>query len=66
MKVYFVGGDITNLRKEDAGKALADRLREILTELKVPDGLSALGYNNDVIPAMVDGAMPQVANMFLK
>lgn len=54
-----LGVDIRNAKREDAGKILADKLREILSGLKFPDGLQALGYTSDDIPAMVKGTMPQ-------
>jgi hydroxyacid-oxoacid transhydrogenase len=57
---YFSGVDISNARKEDAGKILSDCLRNILDELKVPNGLNAVCYSNDDVKAMVAGAMPQV------
>ncbi|XP_063683493.1 hydroxyacid-oxoacid transhydrogenase, mitochondrial-like [Bolinopsis microptera] len=47
------------VRKEDAGKALPDVLREYLHDLDVPDGLGALGYSDDDIPGLVAGALPQ-------
>ncbi|XP_048728362.1 hydroxyacid-oxoacid transhydrogenase, mitochondrial-like [Ostrea edulis] len=55
----FLGVDVTNKKKEDAGLVLADRLRQIMQELKMPDGLSSLGYNKDDIPSLVKGTMPQ-------
>lgn len=38
---------------------LSDVLREYLYDLDVPDGLNALGYTDDDIPALVKGALPQ-------
>ncbi|KAL4218080.1 Hydroxyacid-oxoacid transhydrogenase [Mactra antiquata] len=54
-----LGADISNVRKEDAGKILPDLLRGLLDELKVPDGLKSLGYSSDDVDTMVAGAMPQ-------
>lgn len=51
---------MSNVKKEDAGKVLTDALRKLLDELKVPNGLTALGYKTDCVPTMVAGAMPQV------
>ncbi|XP_060067398.1 hydroxyacid-oxoacid transhydrogenase, mitochondrial-like isoform X1 [Ylistrum balloti] len=55
----FLGVDITNKKKEDAGQVLGDRLREIMQDIGVPDGLIDLGYTKDDIPALVKGTLPQ-------
>ncbi|KAK7091109.1 hydroxyacid-oxoacid transhydrogenase, mitochondrial-like [Littorina saxatilis] len=54
-----LGADISNARKEDAGKILADVLRQIMLDIDCPNGLSALGYTSDDVPALVAGALPQ-------
>ena len=59
------GVDVSGVKKEDAGRLLADTLRKIMHELKVPNGLSALGYSSDIVPTMVEGAMPQVQATFI-
>lgn len=64
--VLPAGVDVTNKKKEDAGLVLADRLRQIMQELKMPDGLSSLGYNKDDIPSLVKGTMPQVRNLLIQ
>lgn len=56
----ITGVDITNKKKEDAGPILGDRLRLIMQDLEVPDGLTSLGYIKDDIPNLVKGTMPQV------
>ena len=58
----FQGADITNVRKEDAGKVVADVMREYMYDLDVDDGLLALGYTKDDIPDLVKGTLPQVSN----
>ena len=58
----FSGVDITNKKKEDAGPILADRLRQIMQDLKMPDGLASLGYTSADIPALVKGTLPQVTS----
>lgn len=56
----FEGVDISRAKKEDAGAILADKVRSILSDIGIPNGLTELGYNKNDIPAMVAGAMPQV------
>ncbi|XP_076156282.1 hydroxyacid-oxoacid transhydrogenase, mitochondrial isoform X1 [Alosa pseudoharengus] len=55
----ILGADISNVKQADAGSILADTLRSFLFDLQVDDGLSALGYNKDDIPALVKGTLPQ-------
>ncbi|MGH9470497.1 MAG: hydroxyacid-oxoacid transhydrogenase [Terriglobia bacterium] len=43
----------------DAGKILADKVVEVMRDLKVPNGLRALGYGPEDIPALVEGTLPQ-------
>ncbi|WAR18075.1 HOT-like protein [Mya arenaria] len=54
-----LGADVSGVRNEDAGRLLSDVLRKLMSELKVPNGLRALGYKPDCVPTMVAGAMPQ-------
>lgn len=49
-----------NVKKEDAGRVLADTLRSFLYDLEVEDGLSAIGYTKEDIPSLVKGTIPQV------
>jgi hydroxyacid-oxoacid transhydrogenase len=55
----FLGADISSARTADAGDLLADRLIELMQHLQVPNGLSAIGYTRDDIPALVEGTLPQ-------
>lgn len=48
------------MKREDAGAVLADTLRQFLYDLQVEDGLGAVGYCKDDIPALVKGTIPQV------
>jgi hydroxyacid-oxoacid transhydrogenase len=54
-----LGVDVAGVRAADAGKALADRITWFMRELKVPNGLRAIGYSSADIPALVDGTLPQ-------
>lgn len=54
------GTDVSNIKKDDAGRVLADTLRSFLYDLEVEDGLSAIGYTKEDIPSLVKGTIPQV------
>ena len=54
-----LGVNITGASHEDAGKILADRIIEFMQKLNIPNGLSAIGYTSDDIPALVQGTLPQ-------
>ncbi|MBT4483893.1 MAG: iron-containing alcohol dehydrogenase [Candidatus Latescibacteria bacterium] len=54
-----LGVNITSASPEDAGKILADRIIEFMQKLNIPNGLSAIGYTSDDIPALVQGTLPQ-------
>jgi hydroxyacid-oxoacid transhydrogenase len=43
----------------DAGKVLADRITELMQCLGMPNGLRAVGYGSEDIPALVAGTLPQ-------
>ena len=43
----------------DAGEILADQLLQLMHDLHMPNGLRALGYGSDDIPALVQGTLPQ-------
>jgi hydroxyacid-oxoacid transhydrogenase len=54
-----LGAKVGGARLEDAGKILADKIIEMMRDLKVPNGLRALGYQSSDIPALVEGTLPQ-------
>lgn len=56
------GADIRQVKRQDAGAVLADTLRQFLYDLQVEDGLEAVGYTKDDIPALVKGTIPQVCS----
>uniref|UniRef100_A0A0A9XR32 Probable hydroxyacid-oxoacid transhydrogenase, mitochondrial n=1 Tax=Lygus hesperus TaxID=30085 RepID=A0A0A9XR32_LYGHE len=56
----LLGADKPNAKREDAGKVLGEVVREYMEFMKVNNGLTALGYTKDDIPALVKGTLPQV------
>lgn len=54
-----LGANVDGVRLEDAGKVLADQIITFMQRLKVPNGLSAIGYSSEDIPALVEGTLPQ-------
>jgi hydroxyacid-oxoacid transhydrogenase len=54
-----LGCDVTHARAEDAGRVLSDRIVWFMQRLKMPNGLSAIGYSTADIPALVEGTLPQ-------
>ncbi|XP_048385870.1 hydroxyacid-oxoacid transhydrogenase, mitochondrial isoform X2 [Stegostoma tigrinum] len=55
----ILGTDVQAVKREDAGLVLADALRKFLFDLKVEDGLTAVGYSREDIPDLVKGTLPQ-------
>ena len=54
-----LGVDIAGAKPEDSGEILAGRIIEFMRALGIPNGLSAVGYTRDDIPALVKGTLPQ-------
>ncbi len=54
-----LGADIAGVGLEAAGEVLAARIIEFMRQLDMPNGLAALGYERDHIPALVQGTLPQ-------
>ena len=54
-----LGADCSGAKDEDAGAILADCIVSLMRQLGAPNGLSALGYGSQHIPALVEGTLPQ-------
>jgi hydroxyacid-oxoacid transhydrogenase len=54
-----LGANVSGVRDADAGKVLADRITWFMRELKVPNGLKAVGYSSSDIDTLVEGTLPQ-------
>lgn len=54
-----LGANVSGVKKDDAGRVLADRITWFMRELKVPNGLRAIGYSSSDIPTLVEGTLPQ-------
>jgi hydroxyacid-oxoacid transhydrogenase len=54
-----LGADISGKKAADAGKILSETIIGLMQRLNVPDGLSAIGYGSEHIPALVEGTLPQ-------
>ncbi len=54
-----LGADVSGAKAEDAGRVLSEEILRIMRRLRVPNGLGAVGYSRDEIPALVKGTVPQ-------
>ena len=54
-----LGAEISDAPPEVAGELLADRVIHFMKLTDMPNGLSAVGYTADDIPALVKGTLPQ-------
>ncbi len=54
-----LGADTTGAAAEDAGPLLADRLIALMRATGIPNGVGAVGYGPEDIPALVKGAAAQ-------
>lgn len=56
----LLGADVKRAKREDAGKILADTVKEYMHVMKVENGLAELGFKKEDIPTLVQGTLPQV------
>ena len=54
-----LGADVNGALPGDAGAILRERIVYFMRKLNMPNGLSAVGYTRDDIPALVEGTLPQ-------
>jgi hydroxyacid-oxoacid transhydrogenase len=50
---------VSDASPSEAGEVLAERVIHFMRTLGVPNGLAAVGYTTDDIPALVQGTLPQ-------
>jgi hydroxyacid-oxoacid transhydrogenase len=55
----LLGADTRGARTLDAGEVLADELIRIMRAVRMPNGLSGVGYTEDDVAALTKGAYPQ-------
>lgn len=54
-----LGANVRGVSLNDAGDVLSQRIVYFMNRMDIPDGLSAIGYGEDDIPALVAGTLPQ-------
>ena len=57
----LLGADISEVSdpEAEAGEVLADRIVALMKRLEMPNGLSAIGFTEADVPALVEGTLPQ-------
>ncbi|XP_076303331.1 putative hydroxyacid-oxoacid transhydrogenase, mitochondrial isoform X1 [Lasioglossum baleicum] len=55
----LLGADVNRAKREDAGKILADTVKQYMHVMKVENGLTKLGFKKEDIPTLVQGTLPQ-------
>ncbi|XP_017758430.1 PREDICTED: probable hydroxyacid-oxoacid transhydrogenase, mitochondrial [Eufriesea mexicana] len=55
----LLGADINRAKKNDAGRILADTVKEYMQMMKIENGLTEMGFKKEDIPALVEGTLPQ-------
>lgn len=55
----WLGGDARGATPKDAGEVLAGTLIHLMRAVRMPNGLGGVGYTEDDVPALTEGAFPQ-------
>ncbi len=55
----ILGADVSTASPAYAGEILANQLILLMQRLKMPNGLSGVGYSRDDVPVLVQGTLPQ-------
>jgi hydroxyacid-oxoacid transhydrogenase len=55
----LMGVDVSDAAPEEAGEVLAGALSDLMRRAGMPNGLSAVGFGPEDIPALVAGTLPQ-------
>ena len=55
----LMGADIRGASLEDAGNILSDTIISLIRKVGLPNGLNAVGFNDDDIDDLVEGTLPQ-------
>ena len=55
----LLGADTNDAHPDDAGEVLAAELIRIMRAVNIPNGLSGVGYTENDITALTEGAFPQ-------
>ena len=55
----LMGADIKHANLEDAGDILAETIINLIKQIDIPNGLSAVGFKNEDAKALATGAVPQ-------
>jgi len=51
---------VSSVKLDDAGRVLSDTILRYMSDLDIDNGLLAVGYSTDDIPALVKATLPQV------
>jgi alcohol dehydrogenase class IV len=55
----LLGADTRDVHSEDAGEVLASEIIRIMRAVGMPNGLSGVGYTDEDVAALTEGAYPQ-------
>ncbi len=55
----WLGADPRGASEEDAGEVLSGQIISLMKATEIPNGLTGVGYGNEDIPALTEGAYPQ-------